>query len=470
MSFYVLEKQYQVTIVPTEASERLSLHGHYFLHVSALYLCLTSVTTGQRLLTWPLKYLRRYGRDHTKFTFEAGRKCESGPGVYFLGTQMGNAIFLQVHANVKTIGMQQHTSLQQEDIVKGSGSNVGGMKPIVTLPPVRHKDPFQFSLRQQPAAPTPAPRDRQLLRAQSDLTSAVSKTESQPVASPFFTQEVVLEQPNSIPEQTHFYEEGGESTLDKAMSAAAAAAHDLAIVAGPKRTSPPTFHVSAPKTTASQNGQDETIGYNRLARKAKPLKEQTDEPLYDEAELDRLMANIAQHTRLSGNYDTLFHDFSSAAPDNKATSLAATIDDKDLDEVDDIWKTLERRNPYEEVAMSPSANAENSRYDRPPLPQKVNSPLPSYLNVQTEDVDTRPSYMNATSSGDTRLPGYTNVSPNDEEDDYDGLGQFKELEIDDYTPLEMTERVPDKPPIKTNPRDRELDDPSYGVGGKFTRL
>ena len=43
-------------------------------------------------LQWPLRYLRRYGSNGDTFTFEAGTRCQSGPGVYTFATPQGMQI------------------------------------------------------------------------------------------------------------------------------------------------------------------------------------------------------------------------------------------------------------------------------------------------------------------------------------------------------------------------------------------
>ncbi len=37
---------------------------------------------GKDAVCWPLKSLRRYGAEADVFSFESGRKCDTGPGIY----------------------------------------------------------------------------------------------------------------------------------------------------------------------------------------------------------------------------------------------------------------------------------------------------------------------------------------------------------------------------------------------------
>ena len=37
---------------------------------------------GKDAVHWPLKSLRRYGAEADVFSFESGRKCKTGPGIY----------------------------------------------------------------------------------------------------------------------------------------------------------------------------------------------------------------------------------------------------------------------------------------------------------------------------------------------------------------------------------------------------
>ena len=49
---------------------------------------------------WPLKFLRKYGCDGDVFTFEAGRKCPGGEGLYAFSTKKANVLFDMVARNI----------------------------------------------------------------------------------------------------------------------------------------------------------------------------------------------------------------------------------------------------------------------------------------------------------------------------------------------------------------------------------
>nr|XP_020650864.1 docking protein 1 isoform X2 [Pogona vitticeps] len=93
-------KEFWVTVQKTEASERCKLQGGYVLKASRDSLILAESPSGQPLYTWPYRLLRRYGRDKVMFSFEAGRRCESGPGNFTFETKQGNEIFHVVEAAI----------------------------------------------------------------------------------------------------------------------------------------------------------------------------------------------------------------------------------------------------------------------------------------------------------------------------------------------------------------------------------
>ncbi|KAI4871995.1 hypothetical protein NFI96_018496 [Prochilodus magdalenae] len=103
MIYYSREEvnEFWVSIQRTEASERCGLLGNYWLKADGESLILKEPKTKRNLLVWPYKLLRRYGRDRVMFSFEAGRRCESGPGNFTFETKQGNEIFQIVETAIR---------------------------------------------------------------------------------------------------------------------------------------------------------------------------------------------------------------------------------------------------------------------------------------------------------------------------------------------------------------------------------
>ncbi|XP_026676415.1 uncharacterized protein LOC113465796 [Diaphorina citri] len=75
---------FSVKLVSSEASERCGLEtGPYTLTVTSSALQLHRIGDSQVLVTWPYRFIRKYGYSSGKlFTFEAGRKCSTGEGFF----------------------------------------------------------------------------------------------------------------------------------------------------------------------------------------------------------------------------------------------------------------------------------------------------------------------------------------------------------------------------------------------------
>lgn len=77
---------FPVSAVETEASVRCRLEGHFYLLVGPRGLSLASRgqqgAMGKVLFWWPFCNIRRYGMVQGAFSFEAGRKCASGEGLF----------------------------------------------------------------------------------------------------------------------------------------------------------------------------------------------------------------------------------------------------------------------------------------------------------------------------------------------------------------------------------------------------
>ncbi|XP_067324552.1 docking protein 1 [Anolis sagrei] len=114
--------EFWVTAQKTEAAERCGLHGRYLLKAPRDGLLLVDPCSGQTLYSWPYRLLRRYGRDKVMFSFEAGRRCESGPGNFTFETAQGNEIFRLVEAAIqsqKAQAEENRRSAASTDSVEG---------------------------------------------------------------------------------------------------------------------------------------------------------------------------------------------------------------------------------------------------------------------------------------------------------------------------------------------------------------
>ncbi|NXL28859.1 DOK3 protein, partial [Glaucidium brasilianum] len=78
--------EFPVLVVWTDAAARCGLHGHYLLSALPQSLTLKDAQSRQPLLTWPYPFLRKFGQDQTVFSFEAGRRSDSGEGTFTFST------------------------------------------------------------------------------------------------------------------------------------------------------------------------------------------------------------------------------------------------------------------------------------------------------------------------------------------------------------------------------------------------
>ncbi|XP_033629431.1 fibroblast growth factor receptor substrate 2-like [Asterias rubens] len=59
---------------------------------------------GKDPIKWPLRSLRRYGFDKKLFSFESGRRCATGPGIYAFKCKRAEFLFRNVQENAQTCG------------------------------------------------------------------------------------------------------------------------------------------------------------------------------------------------------------------------------------------------------------------------------------------------------------------------------------------------------------------------------
>ncbi|NXO58988.1 DOK3 protein, partial [Aramus guarauna] len=92
--------EFPVLVVQTDAATRCGLHGHYVLSALPQSLTLKDPQSRQPLLTWPYSFLRKFGQDQTVFSFEAGRRSESGEGTFTFSTPRASELCRAVSAAI----------------------------------------------------------------------------------------------------------------------------------------------------------------------------------------------------------------------------------------------------------------------------------------------------------------------------------------------------------------------------------
>lgn len=100
----MLNDTFRVFLVSTTA---LDACGDCLLQVAPENLYVYSMhEPRERLAAWPLTALRRYGSDSEKFTFEAGRHCATGEGLFVFYGPHSESIYQRVHQATLAIAAQ----------------------------------------------------------------------------------------------------------------------------------------------------------------------------------------------------------------------------------------------------------------------------------------------------------------------------------------------------------------------------
>lgn len=102
---------YGIKMIDTEASLRCGLQGEFYLVVTSVSISLAEEAAqgriGKVVYTWPYRHIRRYGCSKDSFSFEAGRKCSSGEGLFCLISKDASTIFQSVDTHVNSLKASQ---------------------------------------------------------------------------------------------------------------------------------------------------------------------------------------------------------------------------------------------------------------------------------------------------------------------------------------------------------------------------
>lgn len=74
--------EFPVLVQRTEATVRCQLKGPYLLVLGQDDIQLRETSKPQACFSWPYRFLRKFGSDKGVFSFEAGRRCDSGEGLF----------------------------------------------------------------------------------------------------------------------------------------------------------------------------------------------------------------------------------------------------------------------------------------------------------------------------------------------------------------------------------------------------
>ena len=93
-----VQSNFPVTLIHESTEEHIS-SGTLYINVAELSYFPSGKVEPEFI--WPLKYVRRYGRDRKLFSFEAGRRCPRGEGNFTFLTNKAEQIFKLVEFNLK---------------------------------------------------------------------------------------------------------------------------------------------------------------------------------------------------------------------------------------------------------------------------------------------------------------------------------------------------------------------------------
>ncbi|CAB3254926.1 unnamed protein product [Arctia plantaginis] len=136
------EGVFSVKMCPSEASTRCGFEPmRYLLLLTSNAIELRDINNDKLYATWPYRYVRRYGYRQGKITFEAGRKCDTGEGIFHLEHPNPSVIFKCLSLKMKTmkqmIGIDNLNSPEHSEFNIQPSANLfpGSRTPLVAARP-----------------------------------------------------------------------------------------------------------------------------------------------------------------------------------------------------------------------------------------------------------------------------------------------------------------------------------------------
>ncbi len=96
---------FTIRLLLSDTSVKCNLEAKtYVLHLTTTELQLKSMEENNAIVAkWPYRFIRKYGYRDGKFTFEAGRKCDTGEGVFSLEHSNPQEVFRCMAAKMKSM-------------------------------------------------------------------------------------------------------------------------------------------------------------------------------------------------------------------------------------------------------------------------------------------------------------------------------------------------------------------------------
>lgn len=136
-----------IQLIKTDASQRCNIpEKMYKLSLGATDLLLVTFEDEKKVVAkWPYRFIRKYGYRDGHFTFEAGRKCDTGEGNFSLDHASPQEIFRCMSTKMKSMKKMLHgdPSLNAEEAqlsVAVSSMEAGSRSPIPLFPTTPSSD------------------------------------------------------------------------------------------------------------------------------------------------------------------------------------------------------------------------------------------------------------------------------------------------------------------------------------------